>query len=467
MLFNQPEFFVLLAAVFAWRAVARSNAWWKGGLLVASLYFYAYWDWRFVFLLAGCTAVHHWAGRELSREGNSPGRRRAAGVAALAVSLGTLGYFKYANFFLDSLRALAEPLGWRLGALEVILPVGISFYTFQAITYTVDVWRGRQAPCRSFADLLLYIAFFPQLVAGPIVRAHDFLPQLERRPSIGLRDLLEGFRLFTFGMFQKVFLADNLAQTVDFTFANQAWLAGSTLWLGLGAYTLQIFCDFAGYSAMAIGTARMLGYHFPTNFDLPYVARSLEEFWRRWHISLSSFLRDYLYIPLGGNRDGLPATLRNLLLTMLLGGLWHGAAWTFVAWGLLHGLALCASRLATPALRRLPWAGTAWSGALGWGWTMAVVAAGWLLFRSPDFGTAAHYAGRMLTLAEGTAWHPPFALGALAAVGLHHAAVLAGRGRWFALPVERVHSATALFIMWGLVLAYHPRGFNPFLYFQF
>lgn len=342
MLFNTLVFGLFLAVVWP--------AWWllppalkKRWLLVASFVFYGWWDWRFLSLLLLSGFVDYFAARAMPAA--TQGARRRLLVLSVAVNLGILGVFKYLGFFSREAAALLELLGLSasLPVVDLILPVGLSFYTFQSMAYTIDVYRGAK-PTRSLLDFLGYLAFFPQLVAGPIERAHHLLPQLSapRRPSVAW--LHEGLLLFVWGLFKKVVVADNLAPLVARAF-DQPDPGPTTLLLGAYAFTWQIYCDFSGYSDMARGLARWFGVDVMVNFARPFFATTPQELWRRWHISLSQWLRDYLYIPLGGSRGSRARTWRNLMLTMVLGGLWHGANWTFLLWGAVHGLALVAQRL--------------------------------------------------------------------------------------------------------------------------
>ena len=471
MLFTQIEFFFLLAAAFAAILLVKNHRAQKALLLVASYYFYAYWDWRFAGLLLACTAVNYWLSGLM--EGSSPARRKLLVTIALVYSLGILGLFKYFNFFVDSFREMAGIAHDAGSTLDLILPAGISFYTFQTLSYTIDVYRRDLRQCARFSDFALFVAFFPQLVAGPIVRASEFLPQLETPRTLSWERAYDGFRQFTLGLFKKVFIADRLAAFVDPGFENAASLSGPTLWLVVIAYAVQIYCDFSGYSDMAIGIARAMGYDFTRNFDHPYLATSIQDFWRRWHISLSTWLRDYLYVPLGGNRRGRFRTYLNLFLTMVLGGLWHGANWTFVIWGAWHGIALALDRFFTgkdsgrgprPVTRRLP--GFLRS-LLGWALTMLIVLVGWVFFRSPDAETALSILGRMASLSDGITWYHPFAIGILFFVVGYHALLAAGKGRWFELKPDTIRTPAILLTLIWLVIAYYPREFQPFIYFQF
>lgn len=343
MLFTSPSFAlflpVMLAAYWSTQGAVRRCV-----LLTGSYFFYGWWDWRFLGLLWVSTFVDFIAAGRIARSAQPAGRRRWL-VVSLVTNLGILGAFKYYGFFADSLVAMMAPLGITLSGptVDLLLPMGISFYTFQSMSYSIDVYRGAPAE-RSFITFALYVACFPQLVAGPIMRASSLLPQLatDRKPSdVRLTD--GAFRLML-GLIKKLILADSLALYVDMVFADPSAYPGVSSWIALYAYAFQIFLDFSGYTDMAIGIGHLLGLRFVENFDRPYLSRSPSEFWRRWHISLSTWLRDYLYVPLGGSRGGRLLTCRNLAITMALGGLWHGAAWTFVAWGLFHGALLCAER---------------------------------------------------------------------------------------------------------------------------
>jgi len=462
MLFSRIEFFYFALVVALWVVLTRTNASRKAGLLVASYYFYAYWDWRFAGLLLACSWVNFFAAARIAAPGAGERARRGWLAAACVLSLGTLVAFKYANFFIDAVAPALQAFGLHPGTLAILLPAGISFFTFQALSYTIDVYRRHLEPVRAFSDFALFVVFFPQLIAGPIVRAADFLPQLMRLPELSWGRLYAGFRLFTFGLFKKVFVADRIAPYVEQVFADPGLYDGPTLWLAAIAYAIQIYCDFSGYSDMAIGLAGAMGYDFPRNFNLPYLARSLPDFWRRWHISLSSWLRDYLYIPLGGNRGGTLRVCRNLLLTMVLGGLWHGAAWTFVFWGFWHGAALCLSRLGSPRSRERG------SGVSGWVTTQLVVLIGWVVFRSPTLDHAALFVQGMAGAGAGEIRHlQPFVLLVCAGIAAHHAFLLVRREREIAWPAGNLASAVLLSLMWLLVIVFYPVGFEPFIYFQF
>ena len=390
MIFNSLTFAVFLGAVLL---VARSRLGWtarKAFLLVVSYGFYAAWNPPFVVLLWISTATDHLIARRL-HESEDAGQRKRLVAASLAVNLGLLGAFKYGDFLIGSTQAALSRVGVGFEPVELglILPVGISFYTFQTLSYTLDVYRRKIPPSDSLLDFALFVTFFPQLVAGPIVRAADFLPQLKAPKRATIQQLGWGFALLAIGLFQKTVLADTLFGPVaDRVYRSADEAAFVDAWMGTLAFSGQIFCDFAGYSACAIGVALCLGFVLPDNFRFPYAAIGFSDFWRRWHISLSTWLRDYLYISLGGNRRGQVRTALHLMITMLLGGLWHGAAWRFVVWGGLHGAYLGVERLLRHSLGHL----AVWTlppvrlllGLL----TFALVTYTWLYFRAPDWETA-------------------------------------------------------------------------------
>jgi len=339
MLFNTLIFWAFFAIVLVLFYVAP-RSWRKLLLLVASYTFYGMWDWRFLSLIAVSTAVDFLCAKLIAASDNDTTRRRFL-IVSISVNLSILGFFKYFNFFAESAVDLLDAIGITANPflIDVVLPVGISFYTFQTMSYTIDVYRKITRPTNSILDFANFVAFFPQLVAGPIERAHHLLPQISVLKNATTQQLLEGVSLILLGLFYKVYVADNLAPIVDSIYSSQG-LPGAFYLVATYAFAFQILGDFAGYSSIARGLAKCMGIDLMVNFHAPYFATGPREFWRRWHISLSSWLRDYLYVPMGGSHRGRIVTLRNLLITMLLGGLWHGAAWTFVAWGFIHAMFL-------------------------------------------------------------------------------------------------------------------------------
>ena len=316
-------------------------------LLAASYFFYGYWDWRFIALILFYTIVNYYTAKSIFSSTSHKERKRYL-IIALVSSLGMLSIFKYYGFFASEFQRFVNILNVdiSLPILSLILPVGISFYTFQTLSYTIDVYRNETKPDGNFFDFALYVSFFPQLVAGPIERSSRLLPQILNGRVINLENFFKGAYMVVMGLFQKVIIADNMAPIVNYVFAqNPSELSGSEVLTGIYAFAFQIYGDFSGYSLIAKGVAKWMGFDLMWNFKMPYFAISPSDFWRRWHISLSTWLRDYLYIPLGGNKRGTLLTLRNLIITMTLGGLWHGAAWTFIIWGIYHGFLLIMYRL--------------------------------------------------------------------------------------------------------------------------
>jgi D-alanyl-lipoteichoic acid acyltransferase DltB (MBOAT superfamily) len=408
MVFNSLQYLVFFPIVFVlyWRLKRKGQ---NRLLLAASWFFYAMWDWRFLGLMLLTTAVDFGVGRYLAGHDDERKRKLAFGLS-LGLNLTVLGFFKYFDFFIGSAADLLHGIGFDGSepTLRVLLPVGISFYTFHGISYTFDVFRRDIEPAEDLLDFAVFVAFFPQLVAGPIGRAHIQLPQFEHdRAPLKWEQARSGLCLILLGLFKKVAIADALAPFVDRTFTDASHQSWVNLLFGAYAFALQIYGDFAGYSDVARGSSRLLGIELPLNFEQPYLSRNMTVFWRTWHISLSNWLRDYLYIPLGGNRGSRRATYRNLMLTMLLGGLWHGAAWTFVVWGGLHGLYLCAHRAFT---ERPGGAGSAhnrvgrFTGgdvlpALG---TFQLVVFAWIFFRASSFTQAFDVITGIFTLQGGT-----------------------------------------------------------------
>ncbi len=354
-------------------------------LLAASYLFYGCWDWRFLSLIWASTFLDYWLAQAIEVS-QSLVRRRAYLTISIVANLGTLAFFKYYNFFSHELQALLEQIGFDffVPRLDIILPVGISFYTFQTMSYTIDVYRGKMPAARNWIDFGLYVAYFPQLVAGPIERATRLLPQIASPRLPASRAFEEGLYCIVLGIFKKVFIADSMAMIANGIFASStSELTGLEVLLGVYAFAFQIYCDFSGYSSIAQGVSKWFGIELMDNFQTPYFASNPSEFWQRWHISLSQWLRDYVYIPLGGNRAGKIRTYCNLMITMLLGGLWHGANWTYVVWGAYHGILLCLFRALSPT-KGSPnrWPQSVWMQRLAMFMFFQSVCLGWLIFRA-------------------------------------------------------------------------------------
>jgi len=469
MLFPTLTFGLFFLAVYVVASSLRgSNEWRKIMLLAASWIFYGAWDWRFVALLIA-SGVLNWGTTWLLAACDQDERKRKLFlVIGITINLSILGWFKYYGFFMEQVGGLLHGLGWErdLPLMQVILPVGISFFTFQGMSYVIDVYR-RKVPAARLLDLTLLMSFFPHLVAGPIVRASHLIPQFQRAPEIDRGMAAMGVLLIVWGLFKKAVIASELATGfVDPVFFDPSAYSSFDLVFGAYGYAVQIYCDFSAYSDMAIGLAALLGYRFPHNFNQPYRARSLQDFWRRWHISLSSWLRDYLYVPLGGSRHGLPRLCFALMTTMLLGGLWHGANWTFVIWGAMHGIVLAAERLwreYKPAgWRSIP-------PAIGIFVTFHIVTLSWIFFRSATFADAIAYLGGIGAGDFGATILTPLGLVLiLFGMSLHgfpphaiqHAAI-----RVRTMPAVWVGLLTGLSIL--VIDAMRPEGVAPFIYYQF
>jgi alginate O-acetyltransferase complex protein AlgI len=488
VVFSSPWFLLFLTATLAVLALPLGTDTKKRLLSVASCFFYAAWDYRYLGLLLAISTIDYVCAARLHAAAATSVRRRWL-LLSLTSNLGILGYFKYCNFFLDSLNGLLG--SERFPHMDILLPAGISFYTFKTMSYVIDVYRKELAPARSLLDYIMFVTFFPELIAGPIVRASVFLPQMSTPIGPTRERLALGGSAFLVGMTKKV-LADRLGVLVTPVFAAPHLYDAPTLWAAVIGFSLQIYCDFAGYSDMAIGTARMIGYRLPENFDMPYLARNITEFWRRWHMTLSSWLRDYLYIPLGGNRRGPARTYVNLAATMLLGGLWHGASWNFVLWGGLHGAALALHRrvalrgtramlpiwLSTPLtllfvmLCWVPFRCTGWQATVSMWGGMFGVGQGALVRLAPDLGVivivvaAGHALGTLIRRADAGG-----AGAGLAARGLQ---LLSARvvgdslsGPYVRLGARSVLGAAVLFLWILLVFLFCSSASAPFLYFQF
>ena len=387
MVFNSYAFALFFATLFpVYWLLARWPRLQNVLLLAAAYYFYSRWNARFLSLLIISTVMDYACGLWVARV-EDPRRRRAVVALSMALNLGMLGYFKYYNFFAESLQAALAGAGFSipLSHLEIVLPIGISFYTFQSMSYVIDVYRREIPPTRNLVQFATFVSFFPHLVAGPIMRPTTLLPQVASRRRFDLQQFYDGAYLIFWGLLKKVVVADNLAVVVKALFGRWETLDGGLALLAIYAFAFQIYGDFSGYTDIARGVSKCLGFELSINFNLPYFATSPKDFWNRWHISLSKWLRDYVYISLGGNRGGTFRTYRNLMLTMILGGLWHGAAWTFVIWGFYQGLLLVLHRAAEPWLKRVEPTDSieraCWTG-LRIVVTFHLVCIGWLIFRA-------------------------------------------------------------------------------------
>ncbi len=473
MNFASQRFFIFLPIVLVVYHLLRTRAHKYRFLLAASWFFYMSWNPWFVWVILFTSVVDYAAGRLIESSGTAA-RRRGWLIMSLVTNLGFLAFFKYTNFFIANSLALAHNLGWPLAdvTVRVILPLGISFHTFQGISYTLDVYRGKIAAVRSFVDFALFVAFFPQLVAGPIVRAVDFLPQMETPPPVSSSQVVDGLHWFLLGLFKKVFLADRLAQYVDGVFSHPHMYDAATLRWTVLAYAGQIYCDFSGYSDLAIGCAKWFGFELPQNFHYPYLADSIADFWKRWHISLSTWMRDYLYIPLGGSRKGSVRTYANLVATMTLCGLWHGASWNYVLWGFYNGVLLALHRLYDRALghradavRRHPLFRV-----LAIASTFMLVAVGLVMVRSESWSSCwlverCLLGGRNLATASHfvPAWIP--LLIAMVAAGHVFSGLRDVRCRLLLMP-PALRAAVYVAAV-ALVVTLGPSDTKPFIYFQF
>ena len=477
MLFPTITFaiFFMVVLPISWLLMPRRRRW-KLFMLAASYFFYGYWDWRFCFLIAASTIVNQILGRLIHDADDEKVKRRWL-VLAIVLDLGALGFFKYFDFFVSSANNTLSGLGVDLSPalVSVVLPVGISFFTFQAISYVVDIYRGTFKPGR-LIDFAVFLSFFPHVVAGPIVRPAEFMPHLKARHDPRHVDASRAFFLIFIGLFKKVVIANVLAtEIVDAVFASPQSHSSLEVLVGVWAYAIQIYADFSGYTDMAIGIALLLGFRFPQNFDSPYAAESIQDFWRRWHMTLSRWLRDYLYIPLGGNRGGRGTTYRNLMITMVLGGLWHGAAWTFVIWGAIHGTYLSVEhwrrgrreRLGLPDKRD-----TIARRVTHRIITFNLVCFAWIFVRSESLDNAFDIIRQIVDPSHWLEPAPLITAGVIAAIAVGLIEQYVPRATWGRAMARFSHFAP---VLQGLVLGVAlllintmgPRGVAPFIYFRF
>lgn len=474
MLFCSQAYLIFFSVIFIayWSIPWQRPRVWL--LLVASFYFYASWNKWLALLIGVCTTVDYVLARGMDFY-SAPRVRKTLLFISIASNLGLLCYFKYANFFLASLQEALAAAGMQtsMPVLQVILPIGISFYTFEAINYTVDVYRKHAPAETNLANFMLFITFFPHLVAGPIVRARDFLPQIHKPKKWDWLRLQLGAQLFLMGMFKKLVVADRMALLSDPVFADPAAFKTSAAWLAVFAYAMQVYCDFSGYSDMALGSAHMLGYKLAQNFNMPYIARNVSDFWNRWHMSLSSWLRDYLFVPLGGSRHGTRATTRNLFITMTLCGLWHGANWNFVLFGMVQGLLLIGHRTFRAMMKHRPGVQSALLSQLGTAaciaFTFFLFSMSLVVFRSEGVANIGVMFSKLFTPSLG-AQAPIHALALLLAYGTVFGGYFVGRmlplrtWQWrLPGPVVGLGYSAAL----SMVLVLTPASGQAFIYFQF
>ena len=481
MLFNSFEFAIFFPIVWLlyWVSPFRLQ---NLLLLAASYIFYSFWDWRFLSLILLSTTVDYCAGLKIEKASREPSataltRKKAWLIASLCINLSILGFFKYFNFFIESMRTLLAWTGLNVELLriDIILPVGISFYTFKTMSYTIDIYRGDMCATRNFSDFALYLSYFPQLLAGPIDRAKNLLPAISHKRTFDKGQITDGLRLILVGLFKKVYVADNLAPYVDQIFNNPD-PSGAQVMAGMYGFAIQIYCDFSGYSDIARGCSKCLGIELMLNFNYPYIAVNPSDFWKRWHISLSSWLRDYLYIPFGGNRHGMVKTYRNLGLTMLIGGLWHGAAWNFVIWGAWHGMLLTGHRLAQGLLdcsdvfkRTVPeWVRRGWKIVL----MFQFVCLGWVIFRCSSMNQI------LIMFSNLFRWHEPigaapeelfmpllkFGLPLFVFEYVHHQVE---KFDWRRVPLSREITRCAMYSAIFYMIAFYGASAQSFIYFQF
>jgi alginate O-acetyltransferase complex protein AlgI len=474
MIFSSFEFILFFIGVVAIRSCLRNFSIEKWFLLIASYIFYMSWSVPCGLLILATSLIDFGVGLGLGRI-EDPKRRKWLLVVSIVANLGVLGFFKYTNFLLDNFSWGLNIFGihaqpWHY---DILLPAGISFFTFQSMTYTIETYRRNLKPCHSLRDFLLFVVFFPQLLAGPINRAADLLPQFAHRLRASLVDFEVGLAQFGLGAVKKLVISDQIAPQIDLVFKSPGNYDGFTLLQALVGYAVQIYCDFSGYSDMAIGCARILGFKFMENFQMPYSAVNITDFWRRWHISLSSWFRDYLYIPLGGNRKGIGRTYANLMVTMLLCGLWHGASWNFIFWGGLHGIALAVHR-AWRGWDPLHFLGTDpliqfGRNVVSRGLTLGVVLVGWVFFRAASWGDAWLFLSRIgLWTHDGIRLVSPYIIPGVAGVVLVHLLIQRDRNWAQEIPLRPVPVRIAAYsVVVLLLVCLGATDSAPFIYFQF
>ncbi len=467
MIFSSIDYFIFFIVIISLMMIIRPNSVKKGILLFSSYFFYAYWDYRFVFLMFLMSIVNYYIGIKIEKSSYQADKKKWL-IASVIFNLCILGFFKYFNFFIESANFFLDKVNFRLPLVEIILPVAISFITFEVMSYVIDIYRGSNKSAGNFWDLALLVAFFPHLIAGPILKPSHFLPQLDKDIIIKWKNVEYGVQIFLVGLVKKIVIADRLALFADPVFQDPSGYSNLTVWLAVIAYSIQIFCDFSGYSDMAIGSAKCFGFDIPANFNMPYISRSVTEFWRRWHISLSTWLKEYLYYSLGGNRKGEVRQYINLMLVMLLGGLWHGASWNFVIWGGLHGIALAIHKLWSTHVKNYFNTELFAYKFVSWLVTMVFICVTWVFFRSQDFATSGLIVQKMFYMInpEGIKWYATSIIAIIPfVIAAHYIGARLNRYAYF-----KLNTIKGLFILFFVILGLiflQPLQSSPFIYFQF
>lgn len=466
MLFTQVECFIFVSVVVSLLFFLRNNSYRKTVLLAAGIYFYSYFDYRITLLLLLSIITTYFIANLISCS-SAAKQRKMWLLTGVIINVAVLLFFKYFNFFVENITA-AVPAGWlHPSHLDLIVPLGISFYTFRFVSYLVDVYRNDMAP-GSVVDFLLYGTFFPIIVSGPIARASTFLPQLFDI-HVSAESLYKGYRLFVLGLFLKVFVADGIASYVNYFYSNNEIFGTLTAWMVVVAYSVEIYCDFAGYSSMAIGVACMVGIHIEKNFNFPYLAGNIQEFWKRWHITLSGWIKDYLYIPLGGSRKGVRRRYLNYLIVMILCGFWHGAAWTFILWGGLHGgMLVIHDKWRKTKLRSGLMPFSRCYTLVSTGLTFLSVTLCWVLFRSENMQQFTEIMGTLFSFNPdvGLLWIQPFVLFVLLSFFVFHLLVVL-KVKFVTVPLDNKLTPTVLLCFLWLIVVFFPEKFEPFVYLQF
>ena len=482
MLFNSTDFLIFLPVVFIiyWFIFNKSLNIQNLFVAAASYLFYGWWDWRFLSLIGISTIIDYSVGRGLAKA-HSQKTRKGLLLTSLGVNLGLLGFFKYFNFFVDSFISAFSFLGFQLSptSLNLILPVGISFYTFQTLSYTIDVYKGKLQPTNNLVAFAAFVSFFPQLVAGPIERASNLLPQFQKKRHFNYLESVNGLKQILWGMFKKIVIADRCAEIANLAFRNPSEHSGSALIIGVVLFSFQIYGDFSGYSDIAIGTARLFGFRLMKNFAYPYFSRDIAEFWRRWHISLTTWFRDYLYIPLGGSRVGTRKKIRNIFIVFLTSGFWHGANWTFLVWGAIHALFYLPLQIFDKHRENIQVVAKgkiipSFKEAFNMLSTFALAAFAWIFFRAENIGHAFSYIGNMISRSIFSRPDLPNRQLLITAVLLLFFLLLEWLGRENDYAIEKLGVKGPQIVRWGfyallifLIGMFMQSEETPFIYFQF